>query len=100
MCLEMIKKMGVEAMLTYNECLELSGLTVGEVNAIAEHEHVDSMIAMAMGKYLVEHQGEPMIKKIILEDIAKAERNNDHAHACLLQRVMEHFIATHPECGK
>ena len=84
-------------MLTYNECLEMSGLTVGEVNAIAEHEHVDPIIAMAMGNYLVEHQGEKMIKKIILDDIAKAERDRDYPHANLLRRVMEHFVATHPE---
>ncbi|WP_366915914.1 hypothetical protein [uncultured Neptuniibacter sp.] len=77
----------------------MSGLTVGEVNAIAEHEHVDPIIAMAMGNYLVEHQGEQRIKKIILDDIAKAERNNDEAHAHLLRRVMEHFIATHPDSG-
>jgi len=73
-------------MLTYNECLEMSGLSVGEVNAIAEHEHVDPMIAMALGNYLVEHEGEDKIKKIILDDIA---------HASLLRRVMEHFLAIH-----
>ncbi len=86
-------------MLTYNECLELSGLTLGEVNAIAEHEHVDPIIAMAFGKYLIEHQGEQKIKRIILDDIACAERNNDQPHACLLRRVLEHFLATHPHAG-
>ena len=82
-------------MLTYNECLEMSGLSVGEVNAIAEHEHVDPIIAMALGNYLIEHEGESMIKKIILDDIAHAERNRDYPHANLLRRVMEHFLATH-----
>ncbi|WP_067866421.1 hypothetical protein [Neptuniibacter marinus] len=82
-------------MLTYNECVEMSGLSVGEVNAIAEHEHVDPMIAMALGNYLVEHDGEDKIKKIILDDIAHAERSGDYAHASLLRRVMEHFLAIH-----
>lgn len=86
-------------MLTYQECLEMSGLTAGEVSAIAEHEHVDSMIAVAMGNYLVEHQGEKLIKKIILDDIACAERKGDEAHAEVLRKVMAHFIATHPEQG-
>lgn len=84
-------------MLTYQECLDMSGLTAGEVAAIAEHEHVDPIIAMAMGNYLVEHQGERKIKKIILDDIAKAERAGDQEHADVLRKVMEHFIATHPE---
>ncbi|WP_286237385.1 hypothetical protein [Neptuniibacter halophilus] len=87
-------------MLTYNECLELSGLTVGEVNAIAEHEHMEPMIAVALGNYLVEHEGEQKIRKIILEDIAKAERNGDYPHANLLNRVLEHFLATHPDAAK
>jgi hypothetical protein len=87
-------KSGDRSMLTYSECLEMSGLDSGEVNAIAEHEHVDPMIAMAMGKYLVEHEGKDLIRKIIFDDIAKAERNNDHAHADVLRRVMAHFIAT------
>jgi len=86
-------------MLTYKECLEMSGLTIGEVEAIAEHEHVDPIIAMAMGNYLVEHQGEQRIKRIILDDITKAERSGDEEHAAVLRKVMEHFIATHPEAG-
>lgn len=86
-------------MLTYQECLEMSGLTPGEVGAIAEHEHVDPMIAMAMGNYLVEHEGDQLIRKIILDDIAKAERKGDEAHAEVLKKVMAHFIATHPEQG-
>ncbi|WP_415888825.1 hypothetical protein ACMXYV_12615 [Neptuniibacter sp. SY11_33] len=86
-------------MLTYKECLEMSGLTADEVNAIAEHEHVDPIIAMAMGNYLVEHQGEQRIKRIILDDITKAERQGDEEHAAVLRRVMEHFMATHPDAG-
>ncbi|WP_415892166.1 hypothetical protein ACMXYN_12880 [Neptuniibacter sp. PT8_73] len=86
-------------MLTYKECLEMSGLTADEVDAIAEHEHVDPIIAMAMGNYLVEHQGEQRIKRIILDDITKAERHGDEEHAAVLRRVMEHFIATHPDAG-
>ncbi|WP_415896675.1 hypothetical protein [Neptuniibacter sp. QD57_21] len=86
-------------MLTYQECLEMSGLSASEVDAIAEHEHVDPIIAMAMGNYLVEHQGEKLIKRIILDDITKAERQGDDEHAALLRRVVEHFIATHPDAG-
>lgn len=86
-------------MLTYQECLEMSGLSASEVDAIAEHEHVDPIIAMAMGNYLVEHQGEKLIKRIILDDITKAERKGDEEHATVLRRVMEHFIATHPDAG-
>ena len=66
-------------MLTYNECLHLSDLTQDEVEAIAEHEHTDPIIAMAIGQYLCCHNGESKVKKIILDDIAKAQRKGDYA---------------------
>lgn len=84
-------------MLTYEECLDMCDLTSDEVDAIAEHEHVDPMIALAFGQYMITHQGEQKIKRIILDDIEKARRDGNRGHEALLQKVLEHFIATHPE---
>ncbi|WP_286237827.1 hypothetical protein [Neptuniibacter halophilus] len=84
-------------MLTYEECLELSDLTADEVGAIAEHEHMDSMIAMALGHYMITHDGEQKIKTIIMDDIEKAQRDRNYGHAEMLHKVLKHFIATHPE---
>jgi len=84
-------------MLTYQECLDLSGLTQDEVEAIAEHEHTDPIIAMAIGHYLCCHDGESKVRKIILDDIAKAQRRGDAAHEKVLRKVLEHFVSTHPE---
>lgn len=84
-------------MLTYKECLEMSDLTQDEVDAIAEHEHTDPIIAMAMGNYLVTHEGESKVRKIILDDIERAQRKGDKSHEELLQQVLQHFIETHPD---
>ena len=84
-------------MLTYEECLELSDLTADEVSAIAEHEHMDPMIAMALGHYMITHDGEQKIKRIIMDDIEKAQQLRNFAHAEVLQKVLQHFIATHPD---
>jgi hypothetical protein len=84
-------------MLTYEECLELSDLTSDEVDAIAEHEHMDPMIAMALGHYMITHAGEQKIKRIIMDDIEKAQREHNYQHAEMLQKVLQHFITTHPE---
>ncbi len=54
-------------MLTYEECLDMSDITQDEVSAIAEHEHADPMIALAIGQYLCCHEGESKIQKIILD---------------------------------
>jgi hypothetical protein len=37
---------GETAMLTYDDCLALSGLTTEEVAAIAAHEHVPEIVAL------------------------------------------------------
>lgn len=84
-------------MLTYEECLAMCDITQDEVAAIAEHEHIDPMIALALGQYLCCHDGETVIKKIIIDDIDHAEKTGNIDHAKMLRRVLEHFIATHPE---
>ena len=38
-------------MLTYEECLAMCDLSEEEIGAIAAHEHMDAMIAMALGHY-------------------------------------------------
>ena len=82
-------------MLTYKECLDLCGLEPGEVEAIAEHEHVEPIVAAALGNYLITHDGEQKIRKIIMDDIKKAEANGDKAHGVVLKQVLEHFVAKH-----
>ncbi|WP_372742251.1 hypothetical protein [Neptunomonas sp.] len=83
-------------MLTYEECLDMCDINQDEVSAIAEHEHVDPIIALAMGQYLCCHNGESKIQSIILDDIKHAEKIGNTEHANVLKKVLAHFIATHP----
>ncbi|GAB0151878.1 MULTISPECIES: hypothetical protein [Marinobacterium] len=83
-------------MLTYEECLEMSDLSADEIAAIAEHEHMDPMIAVALGHYLVTHDGEKRIQSFILDDIERARRCGDHQKQALLAGALRHFIASHP----
>lgn len=83
-------------MLTYEECLEMSDLSADEIAAIAEHEHMDPMIAVALGHYLVTHDGEQCIQRFILDDIERARRCGDQHKQELLAGALRHFIATHP----
>ncbi|SFG42970.1 hypothetical protein [Neptunomonas qingdaonensis] len=83
-------------MLTYEECLDMCDINQDEVSAIAEHEHVDPIIALAMGQYLCCHNGESKIQAIILDDIKHAEKTGNTEHAGVLKKVLAHFIATHP----
>ncbi|WP_299196535.1 hypothetical protein [uncultured Amphritea sp.] len=83
-------------MLTYTECLEMSNLSQNEVDAIAEHEHTDSIIAMALGHYLCCHHDQNKVRKIIMDDITRAQRKGDTTHEKVLRQVLNHFVETHP----
>lgn len=83
-------------MLTIAECLDFCGLTEEEVLAIAEHENLDEMAAIAMAGYLTRSQeGEQLIRRMIVEDIEAAQARGDAAHAATLKLALRHFLATH-----
>lgn len=85
-------------MLTLEDCIALSDLTEDEILAIAEHEHVPEIIAAEMGCYLVHRpDGPPLLRRMILDDIANAKARGDLEHALRLRLVLAHFIRTHPD---
>lgn len=88
-------------MLTLEDCIEMSDLTEEEVLAIAEHEHIPSMAAAALGHYLVHcPDGEVCIKAMIADDIRDATARGDREHALTLKLVLRRFIAQHPRCDE
>jgi hypothetical protein len=84
-------------MLTYQECLDMCGLSDDEIKAIVEHEHMEPIIAAAFGQYLVTHKDERRIHGIILDDIKRAQDSGNQQHAEALRKVLKHFLAMHPE---
>ncbi len=84
-------------MLTVAECLDFCGLSEDEVLAIAEHENLDEMAAIAMAGCLAETpEGERRIGQMIQDDIATAQARGDANHAALLEQALAHFVAAHP----
>lgn len=85
-------------MLTYQDCVGLCSLTEEEIEAVAEHEHLPAIVALELGDYLVHTaEGVPMIRRMILDDIATAAAHGDTEHALKLRLVLKHFVDTHPE---
>jgi hypothetical protein len=83
--------------LTYEDCLALCDLTPEEIDAIAEHEHIPPIVAAELGNYLVHSEdGEPCIRRFILDDIAHCRECGDAQREQQLIMVLKHFIATHP----
>ena len=84
-------------MLTYEDCLGMSELTQEEIDAIAEHEHCHDIIALELGAYLVRTpDGQPRIRKMILEDIEAAEARGDATHSAKLKLVLKQFCERFP----
>jgi hypothetical protein len=84
-------------MLTYKDCLGMCDFDEDEIVAVAEHEHLPQFVAIAYAEYLIHtDDGVPMLKKIILDDIAAAERQSNREKVIHLQQVLKHFVLTHP----
>jgi hypothetical protein len=84
-------------MLTYEDCLGMTDLTEAEVKAIAEHEHCPEIIALELGNYLVHTaDGQPRVRRMILDDIEAAEARGDATHSAKLKLVLQRFCARYP----
>lgn len=84
-------------MLTWDDCVALCALNEAEIEAIAEHEHIPEMAALELGNYLCcLPNGEPAIRRMILDDLEAARRHSDHRHALVLLGALRHFVRTHP----
>jgi hypothetical protein len=83
-------------MLTWEDCVALCDLNDEEIRAIAQHEHIPMMAAMALGTYLVHTpHGAPRVSRMIIDDIRAAQARGDHAEELKLKAVLRHFIAEH-----
>lgn len=85
-------------MLTYEDCLCLSGLDEDEIRAIAEHENLTEFAAMELGQYLIQSDdGLLRLRRIILDDIERAERSGKKEHALVLKLTLKRFVDSHPD---
>lgn len=85
-------------MLTYEDCLGMTDLTQEEVEAIAEHEHCHQILALELGNYLVHSaEGQPRIRRMILDDIATAEARGNVARTAKLKLVLKRFCDRYAE---
>jgi hypothetical protein len=80
-------------MLTLEDCIGLSGVEPGEIEAVAEHEGLTFVVALEKGAWLLEHSwGPPALRQMIRDDLEDAahrgaiNRRDDlravYLHAC------------------
>lgn len=85
-------------MLTYQDCVGLTGLEEGEIEAIAYHECLPEIVAAEFGCCLVDQVGgELIIDQMIRDDIESANRHHHPKVAMHWQTVLQRFEAAHPQ---
>ena len=87
-------------MISREDCLALCGLSIDEILALAEHEHVPTMLAAGLGAHLLcQKDGCRTIRQMIIDDIADALARGDTRRVSELKRTLKTFLADHPVPG-
>ncbi len=85
-------------MITVTDIIDITDLTVAEIDAIAEHECLPRVNAAALAQYVLEHhRGTARVHDMICDDIRAAMHRGDVCHARELYETLRHFILHHPE---
>ncbi len=85
-------------MISIEDCIAMCGLTREEIDAIAEHEHIEEIGATALASELMRREGGPeQIRDMIRDDIRAAISRGDAKHARELIAAFKHFVREHPE---
>jgi hypothetical protein len=83
-------------MLTYEDCLEVTGLAQDEVDAVAEFEHSPRLPALAECDFLLHSDGGvERVRYMIIDDIRHAQSCGKQQHARELRRVLIRFDKHH-----
>jgi hypothetical protein len=88
-----------DLVVTLKECMDLTGLEVEEIDAIAEHERVPQIVAAELGHFLLATaDGRRRIRSMISDDMERARRSGNKQHAAELGRVLSKYLGMHPDC--
>ena len=85
-------------MISREDIIALCGLSLDEVLALAEHEHIPTMAATNLAAHLLSQKdGCQEIRRMIIADIAAARTRGDLGHLADLRRTLKSFVGAHPE---
>lgn len=84
-------------MLSIQDVLDYCDLDRGEIEAIAEHEHVPMALAAEIGEVLLSSpEGVCKLHTMIIENMVHALEGGHYEHVCDLSKTYEHLQRTHP----
>ena len=84
-------------MLSMQDVLDYCDLDRGEIEAIAEHQHIPMTIAAEMGELLLcSPEGVYQLHAMIIENMQEALAAGQYERVCELGKTYEHLKRTHP----
>lgn len=84
-------------MLAMQDLLDYCDLDAGEIEAIAEHEHVPLVIAAEMSESLLSSpEGVCRLHAMIAENMQRAAKHGRYQHMKELENTYQHLQRTHP----
>lgn len=84
-------------MLSIRDVVDYCDLNQGEIEAVAEHEHVPLAVAAEIGELLVQSpEGVLVLHKMIIENMQNAVDSGRLEHAGQLCEVYKHLCRLHP----
>lgn len=87
-------------MLSIQDVIDYCDLDQGEIEAIAEHEHIPVTVAAEMSEFLLcTPEGVCRLHSMIVENMQQALEAGHFQHVKELAETYEHLQRTHPIAG-
>jgi hypothetical protein len=84
-------------MLSMRDLIDYCDLDQGEIDAVAEHEHIPTTIAAELGEMLLQTpDGVLTLHRMIIENMQRAMDAGHVEHVTELCKVYEHLCRAHP----
>ncbi len=84
-------------MLSMQDVIDYCDLDSGEIEAIAEHEHIPTMLAAELSEGLLcSPEGVCRLHTMIIENMEVAIEAGRYEHAKSLAKTYQHLQRTHP----
>jgi hypothetical protein len=88
-----------KVMLTFQDCIDLAGVTEAEIEAIAKHERIPAMIALELADHMLHTPAKAVnLRDFIVENLRRAQGRNNCTDCAKLGRLLAGYLDTHPDC--
>jgi hypothetical protein len=86
-------------MLTFQDCIDLAGVTEAEIEAITKHERIPAMIALQLGDHMLNtREGAVKLRDFIVENLLRAQGHDNCTDCAKLGRLLARYLDAHPDC--